>query len=71
MKTTVKITGMTCGHCEGRVTTELSKISGVSELTVSAEKGEATFVSADAIEVGNLESAIRTAGYTFVDSQAS
>ena len=41
MVTTVAIRGMTCGHCEGRVSKELSAIPGVIEVSASAEKAHA------------------------------
>ena len=39
--TTISIKGMTCGHCEGRVTAELKKIDGVTEVVASAESANA------------------------------
>jgi len=38
MKKTFEIKGMTCGHCEGRVTSEILTIPGVTEVIASAEK---------------------------------
>ena len=40
---TVKIKGMSCGHCVASVTKALSDIDGISDVQVSLEKGEATF----------------------------
>ena len=40
--TRLKVTGMTCGHCEGAVTKALGAVPGVTRvLEVSSEKGEA------------------------------
>ena len=60
----IKIEGMTCGHCEGRVKSEFEKIGAAIE-PVSAEKAEAvvTGVSEDA-----AKSAIKAAGYKFVSA---
>jgi len=38
MNKTFEIKGMTCGHCEGRVTSEILTIPGVTEVIPSAEK---------------------------------
>ncbi len=38
---TVAIKGMTCGHCEGRVNTEIMAIPGVVAVVASAEKAQA------------------------------
>jgi len=40
--TRLKVTGMTCGHCEGAVTKALGAVPGVSRVVeVSRERGEA------------------------------
>ncbi|MGA0329841.1 MAG: heavy-metal-associated domain-containing protein, partial [Ilumatobacteraceae bacterium] len=36
-RTTFSVPGMTCGHCEQAVSTELSKIIGVTSVTVDLE----------------------------------
>jgi len=38
---TLKVTGMTCGHCVGTVTKALEHVSGVESAEVSLEKGQA------------------------------
>jgi copper chaperone CopZ len=38
-KATLKVNGMTCGNCVKHVTKALSKVPGVTEPTVSLEKG--------------------------------
>ena len=42
---TVAIKGMTCGHCEGRVSTEIMAIPGVVAVVASAEKAQAIITS--------------------------
>ena len=60
----ISIKGMTCGHCEGRVTSELLKIPGVTAVVASAEKANAT-ISADApLDAQMIDSAVRQAGYS-------
>ena len=61
--TTISIKGMTCGHCEGRVTAELKKIDGVTEVVASAESANAVITSATEITAASIEKAIVDAGY--------
>ena len=35
-----QVTGMTCGHCEMSVREEVSEISGVTDIQVSAQTGK-------------------------------
>ena len=39
---TYKVKGMTCGHCEQAVTTELKNIEGVTDVAVDLETGDVT-----------------------------
>jgi copper chaperone len=41
--TTVKINGMSCQHCVASVTKAIQDISGVSQVSVDLDKGEATY----------------------------
>lgn len=40
---TVKINGMSCQHCVASVTKAIQDISGVSQVLVDLDKGEATY----------------------------
>jgi copper chaperone len=62
----INIKGMTCGHCEGRVTAELLKISGVTAVVASAEKANATITADGALDPQLVDSAIRQAGYSVI-----
>ena len=60
--TRLKVTGMTCGHCEGAVTKALGAVSGVTRVVeVSRERGEA--VVEGAADPQALVAAIREEGY--------
>lgn len=67
MQTTVKIKGMTCGHCEGRVNTELGKISGVTEVKAVAAEGVAVVTSMQALNSEEVLAAVLAAGYKVID----
>ena len=63
---TVEIKGMTWGHCEGRVSTEILAIPGVIGVSVSAEKAHAIITSELEISGDAIESAVQAAGYSLV-----
>ena len=63
---TVEIKGMTCGHCVGRVSTEILAIPGVIGVSVSAEKAHAIITSELEISGDAIESAVQAAGYSLV-----
>lgn len=64
--TTLDVTGMTCGHCVSAVTKELEAVSGVKNVSVDLNVGEAsevTVVSDAALPEDALRAAIDEAGY--------
>lgn len=61
MQTTLKVTGMTCGHCVAAVTKALENIPGVDKAEVSLEKGQA-IVSGDA-DSQAMVTAVKEEGY--------
>ena len=63
---TVAIKGMTCGHCEGRVNTEIMATPGVIGVVVSAEKAHAIITSELEISGDAIESAVQAAGYSLL-----
>ncbi|MEV6953182.1 cation transporter [Streptomyces sp. NPDC051183] len=63
--TVYRVTGMTCGHCEGAVTGELSALAGVSSVKAVAATGEVTVVSAAPLAEADVRAAVDEAGYEF------
>lgn len=63
-KTTLKVSGMTCGHCEKAVKNALMGVDGVASVIVSLAEGtaEVEFDPAKA-EVGKMKSAVEDQGY--------
>lgn len=55
--TTYKVTGMTCGHCEGAVSAEIGEIAGVSAVQAVAATGLVTVTSQAPLD----EEAVRAA----------
>ena len=67
--TTYDVTGMTCGHCVQSVTTELSALPGVKDVSVELNAGAAsqvTVVSDSPLDTEAVRGAVDEAGYTLV-----
>ncbi|MFD3874303.1 heavy-metal-associated domain-containing protein [Streptomyces sp. NPDC058623] len=58
-----KVTGMTCGHCEGAVTAELTALPGVTSVKAVAGTGEVTVISAAPLTDEDVRAAVDEAGY--------
>jgi copper chaperone len=67
MKKTFEIKGMTCGHCEGRVTSEILIIPGVTEVIASAEKANVMVESEAEISQESIQIAVQRAGYSVIN----
>ncbi|MFC9295916.1 heavy-metal-associated domain-containing protein [Streptomyces sp. NPDC057011] len=66
--TVYRVTGMTCGHCEGSVTKELSALPGVSSVKAVAATGEVTVVSAAPLADEDVRAAVDEAGYELAEA---
>ena len=66
METSIKISGMTCGHCEGRVSSEIGKIAGVTSVKAIAADGLAVITSERDIDAVLISQAVHVAGYKVV-----
>ncbi|MFF9980859.1 heavy-metal-associated domain-containing protein [Streptomyces erythrochromogenes] len=63
--TVYRVTGMTCGHCEGAVTSEIAALPGVVSVKAVAASGEVTVVSAAPLADEDVRAAVDEAGYEF------
>ncbi|RSS61163.1 heavy-metal-associated domain-containing protein [Streptomyces sp. WAC07061] len=61
--TVYKVTGMTCGHCEGAVTAELAALPGVTSVKAVAATGEVTVESQAPLSEEDVRAAVDEAGY--------
>ena len=61
--TTFQVTGMTCGHCAGAVTGELTAITGVLDVHVDVPTGQVTVTSTAPLTTADVRNAIDEAGY--------
>ncbi|MFE2168005.1 heavy-metal-associated domain-containing protein [Streptomyces sp. NPDC059447] len=64
--TVYRVSGMSCGHCEGSVTNELSALPGVDSVKAVAATGEVTVVSDAPLAEEDVRAAIDEAGYELV-----
>ncbi|GGG47758.1 hypothetical protein GCM10011374_07700 [Kocuria dechangensis] len=67
MKTTVNVSGMTCGHCVASVTEELTELEGVESVDVELVAGGVSPVTVTSSrELGEQEiaEAVEEAGYS-------
>jgi len=61
--TVYKVTGMSCGHCEGSVSAELTQLPGVTSVRAVAATGEVTVVSEAPLDEEAVRAAVDEAGY--------
>ncbi|MEH0578623.1 MULTISPECIES: heavy-metal-associated domain-containing protein [Streptomyces] len=64
--TVYKVSGMSCGHCEGAVSGELSELSGVTSVQAVASTGEVTVVSVGTLDEEAVRAAVDEAGFELV-----
>ncbi|MFJ8943270.1 heavy-metal-associated domain-containing protein [Streptomyces sp. NPDC102395] len=64
--TVFKVSGMSCGHCEGAVSGEISELPGVSSVQAAASSGEVTVVSAEPLDEEAVRAAVDEAGFELV-----
>ncbi|MFD3504626.1 heavy-metal-associated domain-containing protein [Streptomyces sp. NPDC058678] len=64
--TVYRVSGMTCGHCEGAVSQEISALDGVTAVKAVADTGEVTVTSAAPLEDAAVRAAVNEAGYELV-----
>ncbi|MGY1826386.1 MULTISPECIES: heavy-metal-associated domain-containing protein [unclassified Blastococcus] len=61
--TSYTVTGMTCGHCVGAVTEEVSQVPGVTGVEVDLATGGLTVSSEQPVDDAAVRAAVEEAGY--------
>ncbi|KUO13779.1 heavy-metal-associated domain-containing protein [Streptomyces sp. DSM 15324] len=61
--TVYRVSGMSCGHCEGAVSGEISELAGVVSVKAVAATGEVTVVSATPLDDEAVRAAVDEAGF--------
>jgi copper chaperone CopZ len=65
VKTTLKIEGMMCSMCEAHINDVIRKVvPGAKKVSSSHTKGEASFLSEEAVDEKLLKNAVAATGYT-------
>ncbi|MEU9015276.1 cation transporter [Streptomyces sp. NPDC048479] len=64
--TVYQVTGMTCGHCEGAVSSEISQLPGVTSVEAVASTGQVTVISEAPLDDAAVREAVDEAGYELV-----
>ncbi|MEV7884513.1 heavy-metal-associated domain-containing protein [Streptomyces sp. NPDC002817] len=64
--TVYKVSGMSCGHCEGSVSGEISELAGVTSVKAVASTGEVTVVSEASLDEEAVRAAVDEAGFELV-----
>ena len=63
---TYTVSGMTCAHCVGSVTEEVTKIPGVTDVQVDLASGAVTIASESGVDDDAVKAAVDEAGYELV-----
>lgn len=66
--TEFQVTGMSCGHCETAIRSEVSEIPGVTGIEVSAQTGRLAVTAEQPVEDAAVIAAVDEAGYAAVRS---
>ncbi len=66
MTKTVKIDGMMCAHCEGRVKKALEALAGVEKAEPSHEKKAAVLTLSAPVDEAAVKAAVTDAGYDYL-----
>ncbi|GAA2002859.1 heavy-metal-associated domain-containing protein [Microbacterium ulmi] len=61
-----QVTGMSCGHCEASVRSEVAKIAGVEDIEVSAKTGRLVVTASAPLADADVIAAVDEAGYEAV-----
>jgi copper chaperone len=63
---TLHVPGMTCGHCQAAVTSEVTKVAGVTAVVVDLADKLVT-IDGDGLNLAALTAAIDEAGFEVAD----
>lgn len=69
MKKTIKIEGMTCGHCTGSVEKALRAVPGVTDVAVDLASKTATVEAQDSVSDNVLIKTVADTGFQIVGIQ--
>jgi copper chaperone len=64
-KIELKVSGMTCGHCEAKLEKAISQLSGIKKVTASRTNGMVTVEpdKSETLDLQKIKEAIQALGY--------
>ena len=72
IKTVLKIDGMMCGMCEAHVADVIRRVvPAAKKVVASRSKGEASFLTEEAVDEVSLKAAIDATGYTCLGMESA
>lgn len=71
MKTTIQVQNLKCGGCANTITTKLSHIENISDISIEVEKSEITFDYDSEITLLYAKEALKNAGYPEINDANS
>ncbi|MBR6029502.1 MAG: cation transporter [Clostridia bacterium] len=72
MKTVLKIEGMMCGMCEAHICDAIRRaVPSAKKVTASRGKGEASFLTEEAVDAEALKAAIGATGYSCLSVESA
>ena len=66
METTLKVEGMTCGHCKSAVEGALKEVDGVNDVNVDLDTANVKVSHADSANKVEMREAVEEQGYDVV-----
>ncbi|MYL48884.1 copper ion binding protein [Halobacillus litoralis] len=66
METTLKVEGMTCGHCKSAVEGALKEVDGVNGVDVDLETGNVKVSHSETVNKVEMREAVEEQGYDVV-----
>ena len=66
LKIEIKVDGMSCSHCAGKVTSALKSIDGVKKVSVDLAKKQVTIISTKSLDEKIIKETIEALDYTYL-----
>lgn len=66
-KTEIKVEGMHCNHCAGKVEAAIKEISGVKSVKTNLDAKTVEIISSEELDRALLKETVQKAGYSMVD----
>ncbi|NQT74296.1 MAG: heavy-metal-associated domain-containing protein [Chloroflexi bacterium] len=66
MKTTIKVSGMSCANCVRHMSEALQGLDGIKDVQIDLPTGEVTFEKVDSVTMDEVATVVQEAGYQMV-----